>query len=343
MKYIRVLGLIIGMLFVTHLAQATCGIRQDFDGEDYPSGTACVQEGWTKRVFWMVVWSDYWEEHNVIDQGRSNWGTTSCTACWPSFETPFFEESGSTSTWVQITRAGGVSNGSCTVSAVGWRHQWSHTCNAIAGGGGGCNPWWLSWCTDVDYETCKCVGVIDKTPVLIDSLGNGFSLSDARNGVNFDLDADGIPETTAWTAAGTDDAFLVLDRNGNGTIDDGTELFGNATPQSTPPAGQRTNGFLALAEYDKPSTGGNGDGIIDQSDAIYSSLRLWQDSNHNGVSEATELYSLAARKVASIELDHKLSKKTDQYGNEFRYRAKVKDAQGNQLGRWAWDVVLVAP
>ncbi len=98
MRYIRILGMIIGMLLVTHLADATCGIRQDFEREDYPSGTACVNEGWTKRVFWTIIWADSWEERNVIDQGRSNWGTTGCTACWPSFETPFFEESGQTAT-----------------------------------------------------------------------------------------------------------------------------------------------------------------------------------------------------------------------------------------------------
>lgn len=205
----------------------------------------------------------------------------------------------------------------------------------------GCTPWWLLWCTDVDYETCRCVGTIDKTPILIDLLGNGFSLTDARNSVTFDWDGDGISEETAWTAVGSDDAFLVLDRSGNGTIENGSELFGNFTPQ--PFTDEPTNGFLALAEYNKTANGGNGDSVIDQRDAIYSSLRLWQDSNHNGVSEATELHALAVRGVTAIELDYKLSKKTDEYGNKFRYRAKVKDSKGQQVGRWAWDVVLLAP
>lgn len=209
--------------------------------------------------------------------------------------------------------------------------------------GGGCTAWWVMWCSDVDWEACRCVGYIDKTPVLIDVPGNGFSLTDATNGVNFDLDADGSPDATAWTAAGSDDAFLVLDRNGNGTIDNGVELFGNATPQSSPPAGQRTNGFLALSEYDKPAHGGNGDGVISKKDAIFGSLRLWEDSNHNGVSEASELHALKEIGVALIELDYKLSKRTDEYGNQFLFRAKVKDKKGNQVGRWAWDVVFVAP
>jgi hypothetical protein len=103
MRYMRVLGLICGMLLVTHLAEATCGLRQEFEKEDYPSGTACVNDAWTKRVLWKIIWADDWEEHEVIDQGRSNWGMFSCTACWPAFETPFFEEVGQTSTWVQVT------------------------------------------------------------------------------------------------------------------------------------------------------------------------------------------------------------------------------------------------
>jgi hypothetical protein len=68
MRYIRMLGVIIGMLLVTHLVLATCGLRQDFDREDYPSGNACVNATWTKEVWWMIVWSDHWEEHNVIDR-----------------------------------------------------------------------------------------------------------------------------------------------------------------------------------------------------------------------------------------------------------------------------------
>ncbi len=232
-----------------------------------------------------------------------------------------------------------------------WNYQFSG-CNAEPQTcSGHCSPYWplesggcefgLDYCAFqwgcpfgfTDGGSGCCCG---PTPVLIDVAGNGFALTDAYSGVNFDMGGDGHSEPIAWTTSGTDDAWLVLDRNGNGKIDSAKEMFGNFTEQpiTAPP-----NGFRALAEYDKPEKGGNRDGRIRNSDAVHASLRLWQDVNKNGVSEPSELHSLSEFGLNTLELTFKESKKTDQYGNQFRYRAKVKD-ENSRISRWAWDVIL---
>jgi len=173
---------------------------------------------------------------------------------------------------------------------------------------------------------------------LIDSKGNGFDLTDAANGVDFDLRGFGVPERIGWTTANSDDGWLAMDRDGNGVIDNGMELFGTATPQ---PSSPQRNGFRALAEYDKIANGGNGDGVISELDTVWPKLRIWIDSNHNGISEPSELHTLDSLGLKTLDLDYKESRRVDQFGNLFKWRAKVKDNNDAQVGRWAWDVIPV--
>jgi hypothetical protein len=120
-------------------------------------------------------------------------------------------------------------------------------------------------------------------------------------------------------------------------VDNGTELFGNLTPQ--PPSPKR-NGFLALAVYDMPQNGGNGDGIIDAGDPVFRDLRIWIDDNHNGISEPSELYSLPELRITAISLSYAETRRVDPFGNQFRYRARVFGIGGSDVGRSAWDIFL---
>ncbi len=132
------------------------------------------------------------------------------------------------------------------------------------------------------------------SPLILDLNGDGVTstfIYDTKS--YFDLDNDGLKERTGWVQSG--DGLLVLDKNSNGIIDNGNELFGNYTKDVT--GVYDDNGFDALSQYDT-----NNDGIIDSSDDVYSVLQIWQDANSDGVTDAGELHSLSELGVASINL-----------------------------------------
>ena len=312
-----------------------------------------------------LYWLDGYERPSgpITDTGQVGYAPTfgECPKCWPRFDTPYFEENGSTAYWVQKTYRASINlnTNACSTSVLPtFEYRHGHTCPAPGQCRGtsdyasypstGCiaglyfmgpctrSNAFRSRCDEYIEEDCSCSGTAYESPIVIDVDHSGFALTSAANGVVFNFLDDGVPLPMAWTVAGSSNSWLVLDRNGNGTIDNGKELFGDVTPQ---PPSAAPNGFLALALFDAFGNGGNENGKIDRQDAIYSQLRLWRDLNHNGISESSELQPLA-KLIRAIDLDYKESRRTDQFGNRFRYRAKVYDARGEHAGRWAWDVLL---
>lgn len=187
---------------------------------------------------------------------------------------------------------------------------------------------------EADDNSC-CQGTC--TPLLLNLAGRSFELSGSQPPVAFDIDADGVADWIAWTRADADEAFLALDRDGNGSIDDGSELFGAATDQ---PASADPNGYLALAVFDGADSGGDGDGAITAADAVYAHLLLWIDGDRNGVSEPGELQKLVEQGVVEIDLDYRSDGRRDRWGNRFRWNGRASTESGQTLQ--TSDVIFVS-
>ncbi len=217
------------------------------------------------------------------------------------------------------------------------------------------------------------------SPIIIDTRETGYAFTDPTKGqyVTFDIRGDGKPLKLSWLQANSGNAWLAYDRDGDGVIKDGTELFGNFTPHSNftnpnlPP--NAWNGFIALGWYDQPENGGTGDQIIDKHDAIWKKLRLWID-NHCYKEPDTpcqslpsELHKLEEFGITSISVVYQYDPQNyDAIGNRFKLwsylnpdlekeatderghhmedhtQPGLPEGQRSQEGRKAYDVYLVS-
>jgi hypothetical protein len=183
----------------------------------------------------------------------------------------------------------------------------------------------------------------ENCPVLLDLDQDGFHLSGPSPAVRFDIDADGLPDSIAWTRSNDDDAFLCLDRNQNGVIDDGSELFGYATPLLS---GQRARvGYRAMADLDRAELGGNEDGRVDSDDPAFRSLCAWIDVNRDGISQLAEIHTLEQVGVVSLDYQYQATHLRDSFGNLFRYvsSARMRSPSGAVRSWPTFDVIFAAP
>jgi len=181
------------------------------------------------------------------------------------------------------------------------------------------NPIWTNLDTAANLS---CPSEIEGCPIIIDTAGEGFQLTDAADGVVTDMVIPGRRIRFGWTKPGSHNAFLWLDGH----------LFGNYTEQ---PPSDDPNGFAALAVYDS-----NGDGVIDAKDPVFSQLRLWIDANHDGVAQPQELFTLPSLGVYSISLQHEVDKYIDANGNLFHYRGHLQKT--SDTDRTIYDVYLAS-
>lgn len=243
--------------------------------------------------------------------------------------------------WVCIDRPGGQ-NTTCSHPQIPTYPGACPTtggCSCVAngdgdqGGGGGTGEYCASGCYDGMGNCMAQCGWNSGSPIVIDVNDAGYHLTSADKGVMFDFFGDGRRARWAWTDPAYGNAWLVMDRNGNGKIDSAKEMFGNITEQ----VGTKIrNGFLALEMFDE-----NRDGNIDFRDYAFQFLRLWIDANQDGISQQAELHTLASKHLKGIYTAYKESEKKDRYGNRFAMKGSVLLDDGRKSEK-VYDVYLIS-
>jgi len=172
--------------------------------------------------------------------------------------------------------------------------------------------------TNIDFQTAQNVPrYVD--PLALDLNGDGIKTVSANSGITFDFDGDGLKTGTGWLNA--EDGFLVLDRNNNGTIDNGGELFGVDTVKSDSTLAK--NGFDALRDLDT-----DGNGVFDAYDALFEQVRVWQDKNQDGISQADELKTLTELGISAIHLESNSTNRADN-GNRINATGTIDFTDGS--------------
>lgn len=196
------------------------------------------------------------------------------------------------------------------------------------------NPWGYTWCESqwldchngmqepcaphchTSLNTCDLNEPPDHSPIIIAPHGGKYKLAGADDPVVFDLNSDGRPDRITWTARGSGLKFLAADLNGNGMIDNGSELFGDFAPNGD--EASRMNGFDRLAQLDSDSSG-----AIDQNDPAWSLLLLWEDRNHDGVSQPEEIGRVIESGITRLGVDCRYTGRRDPNGNALAYKAML--------------------
>ena len=185
-----------------------------------------------------------------------------------------------------------------------------------------------SHCKEFHHKSVEVTVGDCSSPIAVDLARNGFHFGFPGEGVYFDNLGNGQPLLMQWVREGEDDAFLALDLNENGIVDDGTELFGQGTRLQLENNRPAANGFVGLAQYDRTELGGNNDGFISEEDLVWEELLLWLDVDANGISTPEEITTISDYGISKLQTIPRETRRYDEAGNWLRFFARARDEHG---------------